>query len=92
MPSTPFTCCSTGVATILAMVDALAPGYTALTTTVGGVIDGYCSMGRPRNVTHPAITISIDKTVANIGRLMKKVLIIMVSNLAALPQNLVFNI
>ena len=71
MPSTPLTCCSIGVATICAIVVALAPGYCASTTTVGGVIVGYCSTGRDFSETSPATTISIDRTVANIGRFMK---------------------
>ena len=66
------TCCSIGVATICAMVVAFAPGYCASTTTVGGVIVGYCSTGNDLNVITPATTNNIDRTVANIGRLMKK--------------------
>src|SRR5262245_31629085 len=40
MFSTPLTCCSTGAATVSATVWALAPGYDADTSTVGGVISG----------------------------------------------------
>ena len=60
------------MATIWAMVVAFAPGYCASTTTVGGVIVGYCSTGRDLSETTPATTINMDRTVANIGRLMKK--------------------
>jgi hypothetical protein len=40
MPSTPLTCCSMGAATVAATTWALAPGYDALMTTVGGVMAG----------------------------------------------------
>src|SRR5947209_17809534 len=40
MPSTPLTCCSIGAATVLATTMAFAPGYVALTVTVGGVMLG----------------------------------------------------
>ena len=76
IPSTPFTCCSIGVATICAMVVALAPGYCASTTTVGGVIVGYCSTGNELKEITPATTIRMERTVANIGRLMKNLDII----------------
>ena len=64
MPSTPFTCCSMGIPTVCATVWALAPGYTALTCTVGGVISGYCAIGSMPRVTNPATTISSANTVA----------------------------
>ena len=34
-----------GVATVSASVCGLAPAYTAVTTTVGGVISGYDATG-----------------------------------------------
>src|SRR5881275_94035 len=46
MPSTPLTCCSMGAATVSATTTALAPGYDAETSTVGGVISGYWATGR----------------------------------------------
>ena len=71
MSSTPLTCCSIGAATVSATTWALAPGYVAETWTVGGVISGYCAIGRPLRVTTPAITITIETTVAKIGLSMK---------------------
>ena len=63
-----------GVPTKSAMVLAFAPGYEARTTTVGGVMDGYSSMGKLRKETKPAMMIRIESTVANMGRLIKKLL------------------
>ena len=45
MSSTPLTCSSMGVATVSASVCGFAPGYTAVTTTVGGAISGYDATG-----------------------------------------------
>jgi hypothetical protein len=72
MPSTPETCCSIGAATVSRTVRALAPGYNAVTCTVGGVTFGYCSTGSVRHATIPARTRTIDRTEAKIGRSMKK--------------------
>ena len=71
MPSTPFTCCSMGIPTVCAMVSALAPGYTAVTCTVGGVIEGYWSMGSTKSEAPPATISNSESTVANMGRSMK---------------------
>src|SRR5437764_15402468 len=71
IPSTPFTCCSIGAATVSATTWALAPGYEAETSTVGGVISGYCAMGKVQPAMLPASTMTIDSTEAKIGRLMK---------------------
>ena len=60
-----------GMPTVCATVCALAPGYTALTCTVGGVMSGYWAMGRIPSVTSPATTMSSANTVAKIGRSMK---------------------
>ncbi|MCD8183050.1 MAG: hypothetical protein LUE99_08085 [Bacteroides sp.] len=38
---------------------------------MGGVISGYCAMGRMPSVTSPATTMSSASTVANMGRSMK---------------------
>src|ERR1019366_10636814 len=46
IPSTPLTCCSMGAATVSTTTLALAPGYDADTSTVGGVISGYWATGR----------------------------------------------
>src|SRR5436190_3927997 len=72
MPSTPLTCASMGAATVSRTVTALAPGYRAVTCTVGGVTLGYCSTGNVRQATIPARTRTIDRTEAKIGRSMKK--------------------
>src|SRR5450631_691225 len=71
MPSTPLTCCSIGAATVSATTWALAPGYDADTSTVGGVISGYCATGSVASEMPPASTMTIDSTEAKIGRLMK---------------------
>src|SRR5437764_13522729 len=71
IPSTPFTCCSIGAATVSATTWALAPGYEAETSTVGGVMSGYCAMGKVQPAMLPASTVTIDSTEAKIGRLMK---------------------
>src|SRR5262245_45767896 len=71
MPSTPLTCCSMGAATVSATTCALAPGYAADTSTVGGVISGYCATGRVNSAMLPPRTMTIDSTEAKIGRLMK---------------------
>ena len=72
MPSTPFTCSSIGAATVSETTCALAPGYVVETCTVGGVMSGYCSTGRPRALTRPKMTVTIAMTLAKIGRSMKK--------------------
>src|SRR4051812_13949512 len=72
MSSTPFTCCSIGEATVSATVRALAPGYTAVTSIVGGVISGYWATGSEVTDTPPASTSRMDRTEAKIGRSMKK--------------------
>ena len=45
MFSTPLICSSRGSATWFCSVSALAPGYWALTVTVGGTISGYWATG-----------------------------------------------
>src|SRR4051812_36369111 len=72
MPSTPLTCCSIGAATVLATTSALAPGKDADTSTVGGVISGYCVTGSRTTKIPPARVMTIDSTEAKMGRLMKK--------------------
>src|SRR5262249_5478060 len=72
MPSTPLTCCSMGAATVSATTWALAPGYDAATSTVGGAISGYWAMGSVNRAMPPPRTMTIDNTEAKIGRLMKK--------------------
>src|SRR3954468_24606963 len=72
MPSAPLTCSSIGVVTLCSTTWALAPGNVAVTCTVGGLICGYCEIGRPWKARAPASTITIDSTAAKIGRSMKK--------------------
>src|SRR5436190_127476 len=72
MPSTPLTCCSIGAATVSATTWALAPGYDAETSTVGGVISGYCATGKFISAMAPASVTTMDSTAAKIGRSMKK--------------------
>src|SRR5258707_467243 len=72
MPSTPLTACSMGAATVSATVLALAPGYDADTSTVGGVMSGYCATGSVNRAMLPARVMTMLSTDAKIGRLMKK--------------------
>lgn len=60
-----------GTPTERATVEADAPGYMALTTTVGGVISGNCATGRVCMVSNPASTIKTASTVAKIGLFIK---------------------
>src|SRR5882757_1616183 len=71
MSGTPFTCCSIGAATVRATTSALAPGYWAVTCTVGGVISGYCSIGRRHSEMAPMRIVITAITFAKIGRSMK---------------------
>src|SRR5262245_63694000 len=72
MLSTPFTCCSIGVATDCSTTSAEAPGYVVSTRIVGGARLGYCSMGSFNNVATPSKTVTIAMTIATVGRRMKK--------------------
>src|SRR5215510_9694518 len=72
MCSTPLISCSSGVATVADTTSAFAPGYDVLTTIVGGTTSGYCATGSVPYEIAPTITITIDRTVAKIGRSMKK--------------------
>src|SRR3954464_14727039 len=72
MFSTPLTCCSIGAATVSATVSELAPGKIADTSTVGGVISGYCAIGSVQTAMPPAKVITIESTEAKIGRSIKK--------------------
>src|SRR6478736_6822943 len=72
MSSTPFICCSSGVATDCSMVTASAPGYCAVTVICGGTIDGNWATGRSLSATSPPSTVTIAMTIATIGRPMKK--------------------
>src|SRR5438034_631367 len=72
MPSTPFTCCSIGAATVSTTTCAMAPGYVQYTWIVGGVISGYWARGNVHTATAPASAMTIDSTEAKIGLSMKK--------------------
>jgi len=45
MSSTPLISCSIGVATVRATTSGEAPGYAAMTCTVGSATGGYCETG-----------------------------------------------
>src|SRR5690606_40589961 len=68
MFSTPFTASSMGVATERATASALAPGYDAVTTTVGGAISGNCEMGKVSAEIAPSKINKMEMTVDNTGR------------------------
>src|SRR5580700_6422168 len=72
MFSTPTTCCSIGAATVSATIWALAPGYVAVTRTVGGVTSGYWAIGRRAAAIPPSRTMTREITQARTGRSMKK--------------------
>src|SRR6266850_608993 len=71
MLSTPFICCSIGLATACSMVMASAPGYVVATMIWGGTISGNCASGSPRMETTPTITVMMAMTIATIGRSTK---------------------
>ena len=62
------TLCATGVATALLTVSASAPSYVAETSTTGGVMSGYCSIGRFRIEISPTSTMTMASDRAKIGR------------------------
>src|SRR5437870_1468395 len=70
--STPFTCCSIGVATDCSTSSALAPTYVVVTWISGGVMSGYCEMGSRESDTAPTITVTMERTIATMGLRMKK--------------------
>src|SRR5690606_37312417 len=72
MPSTPLISSSNGTARVSAIVSGVAPGYSARTTTVGGVMSGYWATGRVNAAMAPMSTITNDNTVAKMGRSTKK--------------------
>src|SRR5213595_1468905 len=70
--STPLTCCSIGVATDCSTSRALAPTYVVVTWIRGGVMSGYWEIGRRESETPPTITVTMEITMATMGRRMKK--------------------
>jgi hypothetical protein len=67
MFSTPLIDSSSGVATLRATTSALAPGYLAVTSTLGGAISGKREMGSVKMDRPPSISKMIDTTVDNTG-------------------------
>src|ERR1035438_4678260 len=72
MSSTPFICCSIGVATDCSIVSASAPGYEVWIWMSGGTMSGNCATGRPSIAMSPPRTVRIAMTIATMGLLMKK--------------------
>ena len=71
MFSTPFTCCSSGVATDCSTSTADAPTYVVVTLIIGGTMSGNCEIGRPCITMKPTRTRTMEITIATIGRLTK---------------------
>src|SRR5258706_11888862 len=67
MFSTPLIASSKGVATALATTSAFAPGYDAVTCTVGGAMSGNKVTGIVNNDINPNKRIMIDTTVDKTG-------------------------
>src|SRR5262245_44073653 len=72
MLSTPFICCSSGVATACSIVCASAPLKVPVTMICGGTISGNCATGSARSDTRPPSTVTIAMTMATMGRRTKK--------------------
>jgi hypothetical protein len=70
--STPFICCSRGVATDCSIVTASAPVYVACSWICGGMTEGNWAIGRPATATRPSTTVRIAMTMATIGLSTKK--------------------
>src|SRR6185437_7644202 len=75
IPGEPYTCTSTGVATVCSTVNASAPVNCPDICTIGGVISGYCPTGRLKMQIVPTSTNTTDITIAVTG-LFKNVLAI----------------
>src|SRR3954466_11287861 len=67
MFSTPLMASSSGVATARATTSALAPGYSAVTCTLGGAISGNRVTGSVNNDSPPNKSSMIDTTVDRTG-------------------------
>src|SRR6185369_18020159 len=78
MLSTPFICCSIGVATDCSMVIASAPVKVVEAMIWGGTMSGNWANGRLRIAITPTTTVRMAMTIATIVRLMKKVEIMVV--------------
>src|SRR5436190_24013607 len=64
--------CSSGEATVSAIVFGFAPGYVARTTIVGGTTSGYSLIGSFHIAIKPTMKMTIESTPAKIGRRIKK--------------------
>src|SRR6476620_1907142 len=64
--------CSSGAATVAEIALGFAPGYDARTTTVGGTTSGYSLIGSRKSAIAPTRKMTMERTPAKIGRLMKK--------------------
>ncbi|MNY30845.1 hypothetical protein D3C86_1649750 [compost metagenome] len=64
-------CDSIAVVVVCSTVSASAPVKFALIDTVGGVISGYCAIGKLNKAIKPVSTITIDTTIAVTGLLIK---------------------
>jgi hypothetical protein len=64
-------CRSSGVATVDAIISALAPGSVAATEMVGKSTSGKGATGKTLKAMAPAITIAIVSSVVATGRRMK---------------------
>src|SRR5690606_4325766 len=72
MLSTPLICCSMGVATDASTSVAEAPTKVVVTWIWGGTISGYWAIGSRLKATIPKIIMTIEITIATMGRLTKK--------------------
>jgi len=57
-----------GISTEFTSTKALAPGYEARTTTIGGEMEGNCEMGSCKMANPPKNKITSATTMASTGR------------------------
>ena len=86
MFSTPLTASSIGVATERATTSALAPGYEAVTCTVGGAISGNCVIGRSMSDMIPSNNKRMEITVERTGLLINVLSMIVVLSAPGLSR------
>jgi hypothetical protein len=70
MPGEPFTCVSIAVVVVCSTVCASAPVKMPDIETTGGVISGYCAIGRLVIEIRPTATITTDMTMDVTGLLI----------------------
>ena len=68
MPGTPLRACSNGMMTDFTSNSLLAPGYSAVTFTLGGEIDGNCVIGRLKRQRIPIKAMTSAITMDRTGR------------------------